>query len=263
MNKNEAFDLAHDLSNIATDILAQLDGLELKHNNLEDYFLGLLNRAKLILHDISIILKINHDTESVSALILLRVLLDDFIRALSIYSSGDRENQLVLIQANALEHIIKSTKENAYINSTLFQDTNSTISTQQDYDDILHRILNDPTFDNYFSDKNNIPIPKFKSPTAIGNIFKHLMRDNDYAAASIHSYVLYKELSRHVHYANFSFPYPNEQVQKELENNMLEEAFFYCYKMLLVYCSFFAKTYTIVWNDKRVTAYFFERTSMN
>jgi hypothetical protein len=260
MTKNEASILAEDIGKIAANILAQINELKITPTNVESFYLGLLNRASVILKDTSFILKTNYEQQITSAFILLRVLLDDFIRALSVYSSNDGENEIILIQADALNHKFKTFQENVDINNNIYQGKHISLSTQPEIDAVLNKVLADSNFDKYFIDKNNQPKPKFKVLTPIANVFKVLMNGNTYTDASIHSHALYKELTRHVHYSNLSFPFDTEEKQKEAEINILPEALFYCYKMIQIYFEIFNKTHQITWSGEKVTEFFANQT---
>lgn len=261
MTKNEVSFLAEDIGNIADNILAQLNELKISPSNVEDFFWGLLNRASVILKDTSFILKANEEQQITSAFILLRVLLDDFIRALSVYSSNDRENEIILIQADALSHKFKTFQENVEINNAVYQGNNSWLSTQIEVNAKMQEVLANKNFDQYFSDKNNKPKPKFKVLTPIAKVFTELMKENTYADASIHSHVLYKVLTRHVHYSNFSFPFDTEERQRQAEiNTLLPEALFYCYKMIQIYFEIFNKTHQLLWSGEKVTKFFETQT---
>jgi hypothetical protein len=260
MTKNEASILAEDLGKIAADILQQINELKITPTNVENFYLGLINRASVILKDTSFILKANSEQEITSAFILLRVLLDDFIRALSVYASNDRENEITLIEADALNHKFKTFQENVDINNNIYQGTHKSLSTQQEIDNALNKVLANTNFDKFFSNKNNLPKPKFKTLTPIANVFKVLMNGNTYSDASIHSHALYKELTRHVHYSNISFPFDTEEKQKEAEINILPEALFYCYKMTLIYFEIFSKNHQLIRRGEKVTDFFATQT---
>jgi hypothetical protein len=257
MTKDETAQLAEDIGNIAADILQQLNQHKISPTFVEQFYLGLLVRERIILRDASIILKNNHEQQITSAFILLRVLLDDFIRLFSVYArANSMEDEIINIQADAHSHRFKNIKESIEINNTYYNGQHPSLSTQQMFEDEKQKFLNNPEYDKFFEDKT---IFKFKKLPPISNVFE-LMRSDVKTTANVHSYIVYKFLTQHVHYSNLTFYLDNDTTTRKLEIDQIEEILLYSIKMLVMQFDYFRKTYSLNWKDTKVPNYFNAKT---
>ena len=79
MNTNDLSHLAKIISDLANSNLDQLKGKCQEENDMQDYYLGILQRQALLLLDLSTILK-NRNSKYISTpYIILRRLIDDFM----------------------------------------------------------------------------------------------------------------------------------------------------------------------------------------
>lgn len=259
MTKNETAQLAEDIGNIAADFLLQLNQHKITPTFVEKFYLGLLVRERIILRDVSVILKNNHEQQITSAFILLRVLLDDFIRLFSVYSrTNNMEDEIINIQADAHSHRFKNIKESIEINNTYYNGQHPSLSTQQMFDDEKQNFLNKPEFNKFFEDKTNF---KFKKLPHISNVFK-LMQSDVKTSANLHSYIVYKFLTQYVHYSNLTFYLDNNKTTRKLEIDQIEEILLYSIKMLVMQFDYFRQTYNLKWNDTKVSNYFNSKTTV-
>lgn len=253
MTKDETAQLAEDIGNIAADILLQLNQHKFSPTFVEQFYLGILVRERIILRDTSVILKNNHEQQITCAFILLRVLLDDFIRLFSVYArTNSMEDEIINIQADAHSHRFKNIKESIEINNTYYNGQHPSLSTQQMFDAEKQKFLNNPEFDKFFEDKATF---KFKKLPPISNVFK-LMQSDVKTTANVHSYIVYKFLTQHVHYSNLTFYLDNDTTSRKLEIDQIEEILLYSIKMLVMQFDYFRQTYTLSWNDTIVSNYF-------
>lgn len=256
MTKNETAQLAEDIGNIAANLLLQLNKHKIKPTFVEEFYLGLLTRERIILRDASIILTNNTEKQITSAFILFRVLLDDFIRLFSVYASGNMNEEVVKIQADAHSHRFKNIKESIEINDSFYNGQHQSLATQQKLDNEKQSFLNNPAYDIFFADKVNF---KFKKLPAIANVFD-LMKNNVKTTANVHSYVVYKFLTQYVHYSNLTYYLDNSIDSRKIEIDQIEEILLYAIKMLVMQFDYFQRTYTLTWNDTKVSAFFNEKT---
>lgn len=257
MTKNETAQLAEDIGNIAADILLQLNEHKIRPTFVEQFYLGLLVRERIILRDASEILKNNHEQQITSAFILFRVLLDDFIRLFNVYAkTNSMEDEIIKIQADAHGHRFKNIKESVEINDTYYNGQHISLSTQQMFDTEKQKFLNNPEFDKFFENKATF---KFKKLPPISNVFE-LMRSDVKTTANVHSYCVYKFLTQYVHYSNLTFYLENDTTSRKVEIDQIEEILLYAIKMLVMEFDYFRQTYTLNWNDKKVSTFFDAKT---
>lgn len=257
MTKNEIAHLAEDIGNVAADILSQLNGYKIRPTFVEQFYLGLLVRERLILRDASEILKYNQEKQITSAFILFRVLLDDYIRLFSVYAkTNSMENEIIKIQADAHSHRFKNIQESVKINETYYNGQHTSLSTQQLYEAEKQKFLNNPEFDKFFENKAMFT---FKKLPHISKVFE-LMRSDVKTTANVHSYCVYKFLTQHVHYSNLTFYLDNDLTSRKVEIDQIEEILLYAIKMLVIQFDYFKQTYSLVWNDTKVLNYFNAKT---
>jgi hypothetical protein len=257
MTKEETAQLAEDIGNIAEDIILQLNMLKIKPTYIEEFFLGILVRERTILRDASFILRNNPELQITSAFILLRVLLEDFIRLFSVYArTNNMEDEIIKIQADAHSHRFKNIKESIEINNTYYNGQHHSLPNQQMFDAEKQKFLNNPEFDKFFEDKTNF---RFKKLPPISNVYR-LMQSDVKTAANVHSYIVYKFLTQHIHYSNLTFYLDNDTAIRKLEIDQIEEILLYSIKMLAMQFDFFRQTYILNWNDTKVSNYFNAKT---
>lgn len=252
MTTEEAATMAKDIAYIADDLTQQLNKYKIKPTYVEEFYLGILSRERRILRDISNILMTNNDQQITSSFILFRVLLDDFIRLISVYSSSDMEEEVTKILADAYNHRFKSIKESVELNDNLYNGQNPSLLTQIQYDTAKQSFIDNSEFDNLFENKQSF---KFKRLTPISDVFERIKTDVK-IKANAHSYIVYKFLTQYVHYSNLAFSLDHDKNARKEEINQFEETLLYCYKMLLILYEYLNRRYALVWNDIKITAYF-------
>ncbi len=254
MKKEKASELAKDLSETAYNIFLQLKEFDINPTSVETFYLALLTRSVIILSDLSIILDSNSKQPSTSSYILCRVLLDDFIRLLSVDLSNNPEEEIIKIQAEALDHRLKTAEFSAKFNEKYFESKHKQLSTKELVTDERQRLLANPNYDVYFSSK--VGKGKFKKSENIAILCEALINDKSNLTQVERSYALYKELTRHVHYSHITYPFPSVEAEQQAETQIFEEFFLYCYRMIQVHFNFFSKKYSLIWSDTKLQSYF-------
>jgi len=254
MNKNETAVLTRDIGNVAADLLLQINKHKIKPNLVEQFYLGILVRERVILRDIANVFENNHEQNITSVFILFRTLLDDFIRLFSVYVSKNMEEEIIRIQADAYNHRFKNLKESIEINDNHYDGNHNSLLTDEWLEKEKQSFLSNPEFDKFFEDKVSF---KFKKLTPISKIFDSIKSDVK-TKANVHSYVTYKFLTQYVHYSNLAFYLERDLEARTVEILQLEEILLYCFKALQMEFEFFTKTYPLIWNDTKITDYFRE-----
>ena len=252
MTKDETAKLAENIGNIAEDLLKQLTQEKIRPTYIEEFYLGLLQRTRIILKDAATILTNNHEKQICSAFILFRVLIDDFIRLFSVYASNNMEEDIIKIQADAHSHRFKNIEEDIKINEMFYAGQHEFLSTQKSLDDEKQKFLNNPLNDKMFIEKATF---KLKKLPPISHVF-NLMNSDVKIKANAHSYIVYKFLSQYVHYSSLTFDLDRDDSTRKLEINQIEEILFYTYKMILIQYDYFHLTYSLKLNDKTVAEFF-------
>ena len=257
MTIDEATQMTEDIGNVAEDLLMQLNQYKIHPTYVEEFYLGLLARERIILRDVSGILRNNNERHLTSVFILLRVLLDDFIRLFSVYAREEEmEEEIVKISADAYDHRFKNINYSVGINNTYYGGLHQSMAQQKMYDDEKQKILDNSYFDKFFVDKPNF---KFKRLTTIADVFK-LMSSDVKTKSNVNANIVYKFLTQHVHYSNLTFYLDNDHKSRKVEIDQIEEILLYAIKMLVMQFDFFRKKYSINWNDTKVSNYFNSKT---
>ncbi len=259
MTLDETAQMVTDIGDVAEDIVMQLNQHKISPSFVEEFYFGLLVRERTILRDVSEILKNNNERHLTSVFILMRVLLDDFIRLFSVYAREEKmEEEIVKIVADGYNHRFKNIRQSIYINNTYYDGKHQSMAKQDMYDAEKEKFLTSKTFDRFFDDKNNF---KFKRLTQIADVFE-LMRSDVKTKSNVHAYVVYKFLTQHVHYSNLTFYLDNDPKSRSVEIDQIEEILLYAIKMLVMQFDFFREKYSIVWNDTKVLNYFHAKTAI-
>lgn len=254
--ENEKYSkLAKRISELALNLLIQVkENRQINGSDLEEtYYSKLLCRLKEILLDISNILESERQLYT-SSFILMRVLLDDFLRLLVVYYSNEPKEEISKLQADALMHFIKLMEESVKYNQEYFNEKHPQLSTNNTLVGFKNEIINNNTFKELFINQQNL---KLKSPGNIANIFENKLNTKSLKEKYAHSYSNYKYLTRYVHYGHLLYPYHTEEEDLVNSVKVFEESLRYCYNMFQILFAFFQKKYpSIVWKENEATEYF-------
>jgi hypothetical protein len=256
MTKEEIAELTKDIGNIAANILLQLDECKIKTTIVDEFYLGILVRGRIILNDVSKILKNNSEMQITSAFVLLRVLLDDFIRLFGVHvKTNQMEEEVYTILADAYSHRFKNMEESAEINTNYFEGKHQSLFNEELIKQNKEIFLRNEKFDKLFENKSTF---KFKKLKPISKVFENLKKDNINLKDEIHSYVVYKSLSQYIHYSNLTYDLEINKNTRKVEIEQIKEILNYIFKMLEMQFSYFKQNYNkLKWkDDKMVYKYF-------
>ena len=252
MTKDELANLAKCISRLAEETLKQLSG-KFSPTFAEESLLGLLSRQVVILNDVSVILANNQERYVTSAFILLRSLLDDFLRVLDIHQSADIDTEIVAVQADAHDHRFKAIKESVDINDKYFGGTHTKFFTATKMQQEKQKFLDDASFDKFFDDKNQF---KFKKLDSVASLLRNLPNSKE-SSANVNAYLIYKFLSQYVHFSNLAFYLDFDPNARRLEIQQMEEILFYCYKTVVLCFHHLRQSHSLDWIDPcDVTSFF-------
>jgi hypothetical protein len=255
-SKEDIAKIATDISDAAADILKQLAPLIKTPTFVEEFYLGLLTREKVILTDIACILRNNSEQLIMSSFILSRVLLDDFIRLFSVISSKQKEEEIVKIMADAQKHVYSMMEQSAQINEEFYEGKQPGLFTNEKYEKKKQEFLNNNENDKYFKDKQ---LFKFKKLPPIADVFNIIKKDVK-VKANVHCKIEYKLLTQYVHYSNQTYNMDADSETRKLEIEQLTMTYIYCYKMICMHFSFFLENYPIKWRYQELADFFATKT---
>jgi hypothetical protein len=253
MTKDDIIKLSEEVSQLSFDLLTELNTHHIKPTMVDEFYLGILIRIRILTRDVALILKNNNEQQIASAFILLRVVLDDFIRLFSVFARPNKmEEEVIKIKADAYFHRFKSIKESVSINDKYYNGTHASLSTQEFYDKEMEKFKNDPENDKYFADKS---ASKFKKLPPISETFR-LMQNDVKVGANVNSIPVYKFLTQYVHYSNYTLDIERRPKVREFEINQIEEILFYSYKSLLMIFGYFSSSYPVKFDYKNLNEHF-------
>jgi hypothetical protein len=213
-------------------------------NRTYQYYYGVLIRYRTVLGDITRILQNNSSTHISSAFILFRVLIDDMIRLITVWASQNPCEILDQIDADAISHSLKS--------KTLRVDYSIRFIPDESFGEQMSALL-ETEKTAFFSDQKNSHLfenqeqKKFKKLPPISDAFTNLETHPDWNIKALNElFVLYKELSGHIHYAPVVFWEDRDDERRENEIAYFEAVQIYLYKELLIHLSFFKQEHQSV-----------------
>lgn len=219
------------------------------------YFYGVLVRYRTVLGDIGSSLRANDITHATSSFILFRVLLDDLMRLISVWASSNPSEILDQIDADAVNHHFKAKTlrieyEKEYNpHSEIGMQGANLLETQK------REFYGNPNHKNLFRDAE---CTKFKKIGLISDLFSRRETKPGWDIRVLSElYVIYKELSGHVHYSTITFGEDRDIEGREVEITLFGSIQFFLYKELLIHHLFFLQSNSkIVLNCQELESWF-------
>lgn len=236
------------IASFAHDNLKQLEeqNIDLK-NEIESFYIGIINRQFTITKDLSILFKNKNSTYLGSQLILFRCIVDDFIHLTYIVNQVDSNETMISFNSDAFNKNFIRLKKLADLNETKLEGKYPYYPTYEIIDDLKENFRNQANNDMYFKNKENF---KFKSFENMGSIIGKLDNEN-YAHKLRRAYFFWGNLSDFVHYSNFSFGL-ERRINPKKDNTylMFAEIIQYSYQTIKTSFEYFEKTYNLKLIDK-------------
>lgn len=240
MNTNDLSHLAQMIADLANSNLEQLQGKCQEEEDVQDYYLGILQKQALLLSDLSIILK-NRQSKYISTpYIILRSLLDDFIHLLYLELSNNNEEEIIKINAEAYKHSFVSLQNLTDSNYEHFDGKYPFYLKREEMEDIKKRFADKDKNKKYFK---NITRFKFKSFMTFNTLVGRITHSREIKIYRDRAYYLWKEFSEFVHYSTFSFKMEQQDAPENM--NKIDEAFQYCYNSIYLSFKYFTFEYDL------------------
>ncbi len=217
------------------------------NDEYDSFYAGMIIRQYSIINDIKILFSTKKSGYLTSELILFRCIVDDFIHIKFLVNQENSEEEITKFNADAINKNFNKLSELAKLNEEKLGGSYPMYPTNQLLEELKEQIKQSPKRQQYFIDKDNF---KFKTFKSTGNLIRDLM-DNDYSHSLRRAYFIWRKLSDHVHYSNFSF----EEIQtidpdKDHTYTEFAEIIFYSYSVIIDCLSHFEKKYNLEVLDK-------------
>ena len=152
MDTNNLSHLAKIISDLANSNLEQLQGKCQDEKDMQDYYLGILQKQALLLLDLSTILK-NRQSKYISTpYIILRSLLDDFMHLMYLELSNNKEEEIIKINAEAYKHCFVSLQNLTDSNYEHFDGKYPFYLKQEEVEKVKNQFINKDKNKKYFKD---------------------------------------------------------------------------------------------------------------
>lgn len=244
MDTNNLSHLAKIISDLANSNLEQLQGKCQDEKDMQDYYLGILQKQALLLLDLSTILK-NRQSKYISTpYIVLRSLLDDFMHLMYLELSNNKEEEIIKINAEAYKHCFVSLQNLTDSNYEHFDGKYPFYLKQEEVEKVKNQFVNKDKNKKYFKEITRF---KFKSFMTFNTLVGRINHSREIKIYGDRAYYLWKEFSEFVHYSTFSFKMEQQDTPENM--NKIDESFQYCYNSIYLSFKYFASEYDLNFID--------------
>ncbi|MBK9729682.1 MAG: hypothetical protein IPO83_00040 [Chitinophagaceae bacterium] len=208
MNQLQIAERSKVLSALTNEALAELGTRKVeKNHNVEKYLLGVLERVYVFTSDISTIL--NHQPErlTLSAFVISRVILDDFLHVCYLFSKGFAEDVIDKFDVEPLKYFFAMGKENLDYNIKYFEGKHESFINEEIFIDYSYNFLKNQDNLKYIShvDLNgDIPIIKFQLGISTAAIYKDIS-SSQHGSENCYAYNIWRRYSAYVHHSTQTF----------------------------------------------------------
>lgn len=224
------------------------------NDEYDSFFVGMIIRQYSIINDLKILLAAKNSGYLTSELILFRCIVDDFIHIKFLVNQQNPQEEITKFNADAINKNFNKLVELAKLNEEKLGGNYPMYPTHQLLDEVKEKIKQSPKRQQYFIDKDNF---KFKTFKSTGNLIRDL-EDSTYSHALRRAYFIWRKLSDHVHYSNFSY----EELQiidptKDHTYSEFAEIIFYSYSVIIDCLKHFESKYNLqVLDEDKLAEYY-------
>ena len=161
MNTDELSRLAKMISDLANSNLDQLKGKCQNKDDIQDYYLGILQRQAILLSDLAALLK-NRNSKYISTpYILLRSLLDDFLHLVYFHLCKERDSEIIKVNAVAYKQSFVSLKNLTDSNYENFEGEYPFYLKEEEVEELKKTFVSKPENQKYFQHPSRFKFKKF------------------------------------------------------------------------------------------------------
>ena len=246
--KEQIIRLLERIVNFADKNLKEITNLNIDVNNEYDsFYVGMIIRQYSIINDIKILFSSKKNGYLTSELILFRCIVDDFIHIKFLVNQQNPEEEITKFNGDAINKNFNKLVDLAKLNEEKLGGNYPMYPTKKLIEELKEKLKQSPKRQQYFIDKENFKLKTFKST---GNLIRDL-EDNNYSHSLRRAYFIWRKLSDHVHYSNFSY----EELQiidptKDHTYTEFAEIIFYSYSVIIDCLSHFENKYNLKIKDE-------------
>jgi len=232
------------LAELANSNWASLAGQCPDKIEIQDYYLGMLRRQAILHLDLERVLKDRNSELITTPLILLRSLMDDFLHLLYLELHGEREEEIIKINAKTHNQSFKSIEDLTISNHKHFNGAYGHYLNNEQFQALKTIFKEKPENDKYFRDKDQF---RFKNFLTLSQVAESITHSRDVEIFKDRAFYLWKDFSSFVHYSNSSFYLETNPDPVNLQK--MEEGFQYCYNSIYLSFKYFERTFGIEFID--------------
>lgn len=247
MNTNELSHLAQMISDLANSNLDQLEGKCQNEDDIQDYYLGILQRQAILLSDLAALLK-NRNSKYISTpYIILRSLLDDFLHLVYFHLCKERDNEIIKVNAVAYKQSFVSLNNLTDSNYENFEGKYPFYLKKEEVEEVKNTFVSKLENQKYFQHPSRF---KFKDFMTFDTLVHRITHSRETKIYRDRAYYLWKEFSSFVHYSTYSF---KMEMQDTPENmNIIDESFQYCYNSVFLSFQYFVSELDLKFIDNEI-----------
>lgn len=244
MNTDELSRLAKMISDLANSNLEQLKGKCQEEEDIQDYYLGILQRQAILLWDLAMLLK-NRDSKYISTpYIILRSLLDDFLHLLYFHICKERDSEIIKVNAVAYKQSFVSLVNLTNSNYENFEGNYPFYLKREEVEELKNNFASKLENQKYFKVPSRF---KFKEFMTFDTLVRRISHSRETKIYRDRAYYLWKEFSSFVHYSTYSF---KMEMQNAPENmHIIDESFQYCYNSVYLSFQYFVSKFELKFID--------------
>lgn len=209
---------ARKVSRFADDNLAQLDGLLKEHEDIQNYFLGMIRRQTILLNDLAVVLEQSLTKNITTPFLICRCLCDDFLHVFYLELHG-KDDDIIRINAEAHQESFKSLNWLSKSNVKHFEEKYPYYPTRTQYEDLKRIFVKKPENGKYFEDISSF---KFKRFLQLRQLAEKI-EDFELSKYSSRAYFLWTSFSEFIHFSSLTLPIEMYNDHEQQNFRMIEE----------------------------------------
>jgi hypothetical protein len=219
--------------------LAQLNGIAQERDLMQDYYLGMIRRQVILLHDLQTLIAHSEHHNLSGVLILCRCLLDDFLHVFFLKQHNEEEENLVKINADEYKQMFRSVDVIMQSNHQHFEGQNPYYITEDEFAAVKAHFIGQEENDKYFIDKAAFRFKRFKTVADL------VLEFNDFEMSKMaqRAFYFWKDLSGFVHYSNITFEKEINEDNLPYNLSLIEEVLLYSYNTIELSFRYFHTPY--------------------
>jgi len=247
MNTDELSRLAKMISDLANSNLDQLKGKCQNKDDIQDYYLGILQRQAILLSELAALLK-NRNSKYISTpYILLRSLLDDFLHLVYFHLCKERDSEIIKVNAVAYKQSFVSLKNLTDSNYENFEGEYPFYLKEEEVEELKKTFVSKPENQKYFQHPSRF---KFKEFMTFNTLVHRITHSRETKIYRDRAYYLWKEFSSFAHYSTYSFKIEMQDIPENM--NIIDESFQYCYNSVFLSFQYFVSELDLKFIDNEI-----------